>query len=716
LLAENKIKRMAILSKIRERSMFLIIIIGLALFAFVLDPSTLGDFFTSSKVNEVGEVNGETISTQEFAEALDQYKQQSGSNVSEMQAAKAVWNNILRKKIYKNQLDEAGITVGEQDVWNEIINAPSVSNNQQFQNEIGMFDEAKFKQFLADTKANNKDLWSAWSKYMNQIKDNAETNTYNKLVTAGLGASLKEGETEYLIENTKLSGQFVYVPYASVADSLVQIKKSEIATYIKENESQYKVEATRNISYVKFDIKATLEDEAAIKQNVKNLIEDSSDRNNDARVGLKNSTNYKNFLAENSSDIDLDLGYKFNTSVNQTVANEIFLGNKGDVFGPYKDQGFFKISKITEVSKMPDSVRASHILIPYIGSQSATPDVIRTKEQAEKLADSILTVVKRRGSKFTNLAKEFSSDKASGAKGGDLDWFNYNRMTPAFRDYAFANKKGSIGVVATPFGFHVIKVDETKNKQRVLKLATFARKIVPSEATENNIFLKAEQFALAISKATDYSTLAKENNYNLRQAVGLKVLDENVPGLGNEREVVSWAFNGDSDEGSFNRFDLEGSYVVAVVTAKSKKGLMSVEKAVNTVRPILLNKKKAALISNRLQGNSLQEIAKVNNTTVRTANNVDLKSSSLSGVGSEPKVAGAMYSAELDKLYNSILGSRGVFSFVLNKRELPTALPNYEASRNKIAQSRKRMTFKIYEAIKNASDIEDNRANMYVSN
>jgi peptidyl-prolyl cis-trans isomerase D len=716
LLAENKIKRMAILSKIRERSMFLIIIIGLALFAFVLDPSTLGDFFTSSKVNEVGEVNGETISTKEFAEALDQYKQQSGSSVSEMQAAKAVWNNILRKKIYKNQLDEAGITVGEQDVWNEIINAPSVSNNQQFQNEVGMFDEAKFKQFLADTKANNKDLWSAWSKYMNQIKDNAETNTYNKLVTAGLGASLKEGETEYLIENTKLSGQFVYVPYASVADSLVQIKKSEIVTYIKENESQYKVEATRNISYVKFDIKATPEDEAAIKQNVNNLIEDSSDRNNDARVGLKNSTNYKDFLAENSSDIDLDLGYKFNTSINQTVANEIFSGNKGDVFGPYKDQGFFKISKITEISKMPDSVRASHILIPYIGSQSATPDVIRTKEQAEKLADSILTVVNRRGGKFTNLAKEFSSDKVSGAKGGDLDWFNYNRMTPAFRDYAFANKKGSIGVVATPFGFHVIKVDEIKNRQLVLKLATFARKIAPSEATENNIFLKAEQFALAISKATDYSILAKENNYNLRQAVGLKVLDENVPGLGNEREVVSWAFNGDSDEGSFHRFDLEGSYVVAVVTAKSKKGLMSVEKAVNTVRPILLNKKKAALISNRLQGNSLQEIAKVNSTTVRTANNVDLKSSSLSGVGSEPKVAGAMYSAELDKLYSSILGSRGVFSFVLNKRELPTALPNYEASRNKIAQSRKRMTFKIYEAIKNVSEIEDNRANMYVSN
>ena len=707
---------MAILSKIRERSMFLIIIIGLALFAFVLDPSTLGDFFSSSKVNEVGEVNGETISTQEFAQALDQYKQQSGGRVSEMQAANAVWDNIVRKKIYQNQLNEAGITVGEQDVWNEVISAPSVVDNPQFQNEAGLFDEIKFKQFLADTKENNKDMWSAWSNYMNQIKNNAETNTYNKLVTAGLGASLKEGETEYFIENTKLSGQFVYVPYTSIADSLVSIKKSEVASYIKDNKERFKVAASRDISYVQFNIQASSQDEEAIKQEVSKLIENSVDRNNDARVGLRNTTAYKDFLSENNSDLNLDLGFKYNNSINQTIANKVFKGSKGDVFGPYKDQGFFKISKITAVSKMPDSVRASHILIPFAGSQSAAPDVLRSKEDAKKLADSLYTVVNRRGSKFEDLAKDFSSDKGSGAKGGDLDWFNYTRMTPAFRDYAFENAKGAIGVVETPFGYHVIRVDDTKNNQTVLKLATFGKKIVPSEATENEFFQKAEQFALAVSKTSNYNALAKENDYALKSAVGLKVLDENVPGLGNQRQIVSWAFEGDSDKGSFKRFDLEGSYVVAVVTAKTEKGLMSVEKAINTVKPILLNEKKAALIADKLVGATLQEIATANNTTVRTASNISLKNSSLAGVGAEPKIVGAMYSAELNKLYNGIEGNRGVFSFQLSERELPTALPNYESNRKRIAESRKRLTFKIYEAIKKASDIEDNRANMYVSN
>ena len=365
---------------------------------------------------------------------------------------------------------------------------------------------------------------------------------------------------------------------------------------------------------------------------------------------------------------------------------------------------------------MPDSVKASHILISFVGSQRAAQNVTRTKEQAEKLADSVLSVVKRSRSKFAALAKTLSSDIGSGAKGGDLDWFNYNSMTPAFRDYSFTNKKGSVGIVETPFGYHVIRVDATRNNQTVLKLATFGIKIVPSEATESDFFQKAEQFALAISKTDDYSELAKENNYTLKSAVGLKVLDENVPGLGNERQIVSWAFKGDSDTGAFNRFDLEGSYVVAVVTAKTEKGLMSVEKAISRVRPILLNEKKAVLIADKLKGSSLQEIAKANNTTVRSANNVNLKNTSLSGVGAEPKVVGAMYSAELEKVYNSLVGNRGVFSFVLNKRELPTALPNYEVNRKRISSARKGMTSKIYEAIKNASDVEDKRANMYVSN
>jgi len=163
--------------------------------------------------------------------------------------------------MYQNQLAEAGITVGEEDVWNEIVNASFVQSNPQFLNEVGLFDENKFKQFLKDTEENNKGLWSQWSNYMNNVRDNAERNTYNNLVNAGLGATLKEGETEYFIENTKLDAEFVYVPYTSIADSLVSVSKSEIQDYVKANANDFKVEESRDISYVKFDITPTTEDE-----------------------------------------------------------------------------------------------------------------------------------------------------------------------------------------------------------------------------------------------------------------------------------------------------------------------------------------------------------------------------------------------------------------------------------------------------------------------
>lgn len=696
---------MAVLSKIRERSMFLIIIIGLALFAFVLDPSTLGDFFNSNKINEVGQINGESITRQEFIQELESYKQQVGSSVPEMQAVNTVWENILRKKIYQNQLNEAGITIGESDVWNELIATPFVQNNPEYQNEAGLFDEQKFKQFLADTKENNKELWAQWSSYMGQIRDNLSTTTYNNLITAGLGASLKEGESEYLYENTKLNAEFVYVPYTSISDSLVKIKKSEVESYIKKHEADYKVDASRDINYVTFEILPTVEDENVLKAEVSSLIED-----------FKLATNDNLFLSENESDSNLDVSFLYKNQVSQEVADSIFLGSKGKVVGPYTENEFLKVSKITEISRIPDSVKASHILIPFIGAQRVAPEVTRTEESAKKLADSILQVVKGKSDKFAILAKEFSSDKSNSDKGGDLDWFTYTRMTTEFRDYTFTGKKGDLGVVKTAFGFHVIKIDDQKNIQNVVKLATFSRKIIPSEATENSIFRNAEEFSLAVSKDNKFMDVANKKKFTVKPAIGIKALDENVPGLGNQRQIVTWAFNKYTKVGDFKRFDLEGLHVVVYLTASQEKGLMSADKAINSVRPILVNEKKAEILAKKLQGSNLQSIAKSNNTNVKAAEGVTLKSPTLSGVGVEPKIVGAMYNAQQNKIYNSIVGDRGVYAFKMTKKEIPVALPNYEINRKRISDIRKNSTYKMYEAIKKALDIEDNRANVYSVN
>jgi hypothetical protein len=703
---------MAILSKIRERSMFLILVIGLALFAFVLDPSTISDFFSASKVNEIGEVNGEVISRQEFAEALDAYKAQTGNRVSEMQAAKTVWGNLIRQKIYKTQLEEAGITVGDTDIMNKLYETEFIKNDPRFQTS-GLLNKTKLKEFLATIKKENGADWKNWQNYMLSLKNNLEKTAYDNLVATGLGASLKEGEIQYLTENTKISSKYVYVPYTSIADSLVVLKQSDVKNYINNHKQDFQVDASRDIKFVKFDIKPTTEDEAAIKAEVAKLIEDSVTGANISVKGLKNSTNYAEFLSENDSDITLDDNYKFKVQVPQAIAEDLFNGKEGDVFGPYKDAGQFKLSKITKVVQLPDSAQASHILIPFVGASSADATVTQTEEEAKITADSLLAVVKGNSSKFAGLVKEFSSDKGSVEKEGFYDWFGYNRMVPAFRDFVFEGEKGDMGVVKSPFGFHVIKIDDLKNFQSVVKLATFGRKIEASEPTENEVFQNAETFALELANGKNFDDVVKEKNLASQSAVGLKSLDETVSGIGKEREIITWSFGSDVEEGISKRFDVDGGYVVAILTGKTEKGLMPVEKAVSRVRPILTNERKAKMIEAKISGSTLAEIAASAKVTVKNATDVNLKSPTLSGVGNEPKVVGAMLNATEREVVKNVLGDKGVFAFEVNSKTLPTALPNYDTFRKRLVNERKNKTFQMYEAIKKASNIEDNMSSFY---
>ena len=702
---------MAILSKIRERSLFLIIVIGLALFAFVLDPSAIADFFNSSKINEVGQVNGESISRQKFAEALERYKKQAGGRVSEMQAAKTVWSSMLKQKVYETQLEEAGVTIGESDIMNALYSVSFVQQDPRFQTS-GIFDKEKLKEHLARIKVNNSDEWKGWQNYMLSLKQDIQKSTYDNLVGAGLGASLKEGEAQYLTENTNVSGDFVYVPYSSIKNEEVEVTKSDVKAYVNKHSDEFQVEASRDINYVKFDIKATAEDEAAIKAEVATLLNDS-DGNGVVIKGLKNTTDYNTFFTENNSDIPYNENVQFKVNVPQTIAEDLFNGKEGDVFGPYKDAGYFKISKITEVLNLPDSVKASHILIPFVGLSTASAETTQTEEQAKATADSILNVVKKRGAKFAELAKEFSIDKSNADKGGDLGWFTYNRMVPAFRDYSFENKKGDIGVVKSQFGFHIVKIDDQKNYQKALKVANFSRKIEASEETEDVVYQNAEKLSQQLSDGGNFTDLAKESNLSSKPAVGLKALDENVPGLGNEREIITWAFDEDTKVGSYKRFDIDGGYVVATLTDKTAKGLQPVDKAINKVRPILIKEKKAALLAPKLSGASLADIAKANGQTVKKAAGVNLSSPTISGVGYEPNVVGAMLNAKENQLYNSIVGDKGVFAFTVSKKELPTALPNYDSFRNRLAAQRKNKTYNMYEAIKKASDVEDNMSSFF---
>jgi len=714
---------MAVLSKIRQRSVFLIIIIALALFSFVLSGifSSNSPLFNKN-VTDIGSVNDEPISREEFAQQVEFYRNNSNGNTSQMQQVNNAWNSLVREKIYKTQLEKSGIVVGEQDVWNAIVNQIKAQNNPMFQNELGMFDEEKLKEYIANLKesANDSDrakqAWLSWVNYEKSIKSNLEQNTYNSLIRSGLNSTLREGERKYFYENNNVDMKYVYVPFNSISDSLVKVTDDEIKQYIKKHPKDFKADASRDIEFVNFVIRPSKEDEAEIKNELTSLINDKEEYSAAAKstvkvTGFKNATNMKDFFVTNDSDTPFDDSFYTKNSLPKILADSLFDKNIGEVFGPYKDRGYYKLSKITAVKQLPDSVKASHILISYKGSDVRDPSITMTQEEAKKVADSILKVVKADKSKFESIAKKMSVDKNSGAKGGDLGWFVYRAMVPEFRDFVFENKTGDIDVVKTQFGYHIIKIDGQKNKQKNVQVATFSRKIEPSEKTENEIFQEAETFASEVSASgKDFEKMAKEKNYVVIPVMNLKELDENISVLGPQRQIVRWAFDKNTNENDVKRFDTDNGYAIVKLVKKHEKGLAD---RTGVVRKILMNKKKAELIAKRSTGDNLEEIAKQNNTTVKTAKAVSNASPVLPGEGRFPEIIGVATGLDENKLTKNIEGQRGVAFVMVTKKNPATALGNYQAGKTAQERKLKNKNIQIYNAIKDNSEIEDNRATFY---
>ena len=715
---------MAILSKIRERSVFLIFIIGMALLAFVIDPSSIQSFFQANKINAVGEVNGETISRTDFANLVEAYKANS-RNASNQQAMNYAWDKLVSDQIYKDQLEKAGVVVGEQDVWLSIITLPFFKNNPIFQNEGGLFDEEKVKEYISNLKDDalgtapdspENNVWLSWLRTEADLRQNLEKLAYNNLVSAGLGASLKEGERNYNFKNNKVTSKFVYVPYTTIADSLITITNSEYKTYIKEHANEFEVEESRDINYVSFNIVASDDDKEAIKAEVVGFIDDSVDKFNNPILGLKNTTDALTFLDEAKSDLPYDSRFLFKNNLSTVISDDIFDANVGDVVGPYEINGFFKISKVNEFKQMPDSVQSRHIIIPFAGTSRSVSNV--TKEAAKKTADSIYRLVRYSSSKFIEIADEVNTDGTKG-KGGDIGWITKAQgFSPNFdfdfAEYLFNNKKGTVKVVETKFGFHIIKIDDQTEYKKAVQLITLSREITPSIDTENKFYQDAETFSSDIENGADLYTLVKDNSYILAPAVGLKILEEYVPGLfGNQRQIVNWTFNDDTNVNDVKRFDVESGYVVAILSNKTAKGLSPVSKVINRIRPILINKKKAAMIADLMKGNSLEDIATSSKTNVRTASSVSFASPPISGVGSEPAIVGAMMGAKAGELYNNIAGVKGVFAIQVTSVEVAPELPNYDVSRSRIVNELKLRTNQIYTSLKSSYDIEDYRGSMY---
>ena len=715
---------MAVLNKIRQRSIFLIIVIALALFSFVI-----GDIFTnlgssSGADSAIATINGVDIERNEFMNKVENIQRQSNGSMTNTQAMNRAWDNEVRAKVMQSQYDALGLSV-ERDYMRKLLEQ-NLESFDEFKNEAGLFDQDKLNEFIANLRAIAPETttlgssvidYKSWTNFEQNVAISGVQQTYFNLVKSGITGTFTEGELDYQLENDKVDLKYVQIPYSSVADSTILVKTSEIKAYMKRFPKKYEVEASRDLIFVEFKEEASLADEQAIQADLSALVADREEFNEAANatqtiVGFKNTKDNAEFVNSYSADNYND-SYVFKSSFASDQADKISGLTEGEIYGPYKESGFYKLSKMVSLKRIPDSAKVRHILTPFVGSTRADASVTKTEAEAKITADSIYKVLKRNRSKFKSLLS-LSSDKVSNEKDGVIEFAYTAGFAPEFKAYSFENPKGSLGVVRTDFGYHVIEILGQGTFQQAYKVATISQAIEPSVETVDEVFKNKSKFEIAVADA-DFETVAAENNYEVRPVSSIKELDENIPGLGAQRAIVRWAFDDSASEGDFKSFNTTaGGFVVVKLTGVNTAGLMSTESGSVTALPEIRKEKKAEIIKDRISATTLDEIATAEGQTIKTAVAVNMKNPTLSGAGREPLVIGTAFGLAEGATSELISGNSGVYAIQVTKVTAAAALPSYQAAANRVGKAKENaVNTQLYNALKDAAEIEDNRAVFY---
>nr|WP_314897372.1 peptidylprolyl isomerase [uncultured Flavobacterium sp.] len=693
---------MAVLAKIRQRSALLIAAIAIALFAFIIQD-LIGKGGLGQNTKDVGSINGKDISFEDFRIKVSNVEK-SGEGITSTAAANRVWDQEVSIALLTSEFDKLGLRVGEKHIL-EILKADqNIGKNPLFLNAAGMFDIAKFKEYFKSNPAQ--------AQYLKDREKDAELNAkfqiYNTLIKSGVCTTESEGKFKYEMEANKVNFAYVAGLYSTIKDSDVKVTDAEIVDFMKKNEKKYKADESREVEYVLIEDKASTEDENEVKSKINGLLNGSVVYNqatgkNDTLPGFRTTANTIEFVNSNS-DVPYDSTYIAKKDLPAVDADKLFNLAPGEVHGPYKFGQYYCLSRSMGM-KSGVNAKASHILISYEGTQVPNQKERRTKEEAKAKAEVVLAQVNANPDSFLMLAFT-SSDDSSAQQGGDLGYFGPNQMVKPFNDFVFNNGIGTVGLVETPFGFHIIKITD---KQDGIRLATVAQKIEASEATSDKVFTQATKFEMDAADK-DFAKVAKEMKLTIAAPVTVKAMDETFGPLGNQRTIVRWAFEDDTKVGAVKRFELANiGHVIAKVKSIDESGLVSITLARPYVEPILKNKKKAELIKAKMTGTSLEAIAKATGSTIQQTTEVTMENPMLVGAGQEPKVVGNAFALAANKLSAPIEGNTGVYVVKNISTVKAPVLKSHEAYVAKLKAQSASDANRVIPALKGNAKIEDNR-------
>ena len=707
---------MATLQKIRNRAGVLIaVVIGIALLAFIL-----GDFMKSGKVAfsrsqmTIAKINGESIYVQEYDALVKSvsnffqlyYGQSYTNDQATEQARFQAWDELLNIYINQKEYDKIGLAVHPEELF-ELISGkdPHPIIRQFFTNqETNTVDSQAIIRFLkavqsGEVDEKQKELWYFLEKEID--KDRIRTK-FNYLFNKGIYTTNLEAKHRFAETSKKVAFSYVSKSVTSVPDSLIQINSNDISEYYKENINLFQnKEETREIEYVMYEVVPSKEDDMEAQKWI-----------NDIHEEFANIPSTEQYVNANSDSPYDPVNYT-KEELPEQYRDILFDAPEGTVYGPYYENNAYKLAKLAKINYLPDSVRARHILLA--ANQNTDYNALKVK------ADSLLELVKK-GIPFGPLAETNWDDKASAADGGDLGWFTEGKMVKPFNDTCFYGKTGDIKIVNSQFGIHIVEITNQSRKAKKVQIGVMVKKVLPSSHTIQSYYTQAVKFAGENTSLEKFNATIKNNPEILsKKATDIKKSEASIPGLANSRPLVQWAYQADVGDVSQKVFEINNDFIIVTLTKINKKGPKPLDEVENEIKAsVLTNKKIDRLMTQMSEAasgvNDINVLADKLNSNVVDAGEVFFGNPYLMvrEAGVQPAVVALATITDEGKIAGPVKGNNGVYviqvnSITIGKEPNQTDLYFTKMQMN----TNKGLRNEAQEALKEMSDITDNRANFF---
>lgn len=727
---------MAILGKIRKNPWLLILGIGLPLLAFLV-----GDAFSKGSIfgdpNELGSINGESIKIQDYNEAYNKLsKDPRLQGASQNLISDQAWNQLIQERIINDEAEKAGITFTDNQYY-QMAGMFFSSVNPNLVNEKGQANVESVKQFLSQLQAAAKGgnqqaayFYEQWLNFNPQFS--ALRNEFISMVSSGILAT--KSEVEFSTQTKSVSSEINYVManYSDYAKAnKITVTDEDVKNYLGKYKKQFKKEPTVNLAYAYFAANPSASDKAKFDKKFNaflntQIIENEEKGTKDTIPSFSAAVNdsaYVTRYSESGFDPTYYTRDQIEQSTNQEVKNAILSNlSKGSVVGPFHSNNVYQLIKVSDVKPISDSIKSSHILISFAGAQGSK--ATRTQQKAKSIADSLLTVIKANPAKFNELATTISDDKVSSKENGSIGWvyrFQQN-FEPSYLDFLMNNAEGSVDVVASGFGYHIIRIDDVKQKMGY-RLARLQKEMIPSDDTQQEIFNKSSKVAVNSKDKTvnDFINNARKEGGEVSTETGLTRFQAALPGLEQtkkESDILSWAFNRDTKPGTIQRFEtVEGGQIVVYLNAKFSDDEYNLTAYKELVEPFVLHEKVLKSVEAKV-GNktNMNEIAKLLNSTVKKASGITYYNANLAGIGVEPNVGAAAFGLPKGKTSGAIKGVNGIFFIQTTSKTLPSKASSNDDMEKRALRSinASMMQQRLIPSFIQASDLVDKRADKLV--